>query len=348
MSDGATLSPLTPDPEPERPDAEGPGTGSAEELSGEDRDLGFGRVVARESRRRLLNRDGTFNVRREGLGWFRSLSAYQALVEGSWSRFFAVAVAAYLAVNALFATGYALLGPDALAGFTADSFEGRWVESFFFSVQTVATVGYGAITPASTAANLLVTAEALVGLLGFGLAAGLIFARFARPKTLVLFSEKAVIAPYRGGRAFEFRIVNGRKSQIAQLEARVVLVLRPYEGAARRFHPLALERRRVSFFPLSWTIVHPIDDDSPLRDLGPRDLEEQEAEFLVLLSGFDESFSQTVHVRSSYTADEVVFGARFRDIFDHDDDEEDVLGIDVTRLSAVDRVHLPELEGGER
>ena len=308
----------------------------------EERDLGFGSVVASESRKRLLNPDGSFNVARRGLGFWSSLSIYHALLRMSWPRFLATLAAAYLAANALFAAGYLACGPGALAG-DVPAPEGPFLRAFFFSVQTLATIGFGQITPASIAANLLVVLESLVGVLGFALATGLLFARVSRPRALVVFSRRAVIAPYRDGRAFMLRIANGRRSEIIELQAKIVLSM--FEGTdgtrMRRFHNLALERQRVAFFPLTWTLVHPIDADSPLYGRTAAELADMQAEFLVLLTGIEETFSQTVHARSSYAAGDVAWGARFAGIFDRDQDEGD-LTVDIARLHDIEPAALPE------
>ena len=180
-------------------------------------------------------------------------------------------------------------------------------------------------------ANLLVTVESLAGLLSFGLVSGLMFARLSRPTARVLFSDVAVVAPYQGITAFEFRIINRRKTQISDLEARVIFSRRNHEGVGRQFHELDLERSRVAFFPLQWTIVHPIGEDSPLAGLSAEELVACDAEFLILLKGFDETFSHAVHARSSYRAEEVKFGVRFADMFDHDDARGEI-SVDVGKL----------------
>ena len=303
-----------------------------------DSDLGFGAVVARESRQRLLNRDGTFNVRREGLRFWESLSAYHYLLTISWPKFFGIVILAFLATNAFFATLYMLAGEGALTGTHADTIPGRFLEEFFFSVHTLATIGYGTIAPATLLANIIVTMETLVGLVSVAVMAGISFARFSRPVANILFSRNAVVAPYRGGRAFMFRIVNRRSNQLVDLEARVMLSRRRRESSTdREFLPLKLERDRVSFFPLSWTVVHPIDAESPLRDWTGEDLADCDAEFLILLNGFDDTFSQTVHTRSSYKADEVVWGARFMSMF-QPKDERGTISVDIRKLHDIERV----------
>ena len=307
-------------------------------LTPAERDLGFGNVVANERRKRLLNRDGTFNVRRQGAGFWRSLSLYNWLLQITWPQFFGIAVATYLAVNLLFASAYLLAGADALAGPAPGGPFGR---AFFFSVETFGTIGYGNIAPQNAAAHVLVTIEALTGLLSIALITGILFARFSRPVPSIIFSERALIAPYRGGRAFMFRIANERSSQLIDLEARVVLALfEKVDGhSTRRFNVLSLERNRVALFPLSWTVVHPIDDTSPLYGLTEADLAERGAEFLVLLTGSDEVFMQTVHARSSYRYDEIVWGARFTDIF-HKDEAAHDLTVDISRIHGFERAGL--------
>lgn len=277
----------------------------------ESRDLGFGAVLSSQRRLRLLNRDGSFNVDEYGRSPWARLGGYHALLNLSWPKFFLLVAVAYLVVNGFFAGLFLLCGPGALVGTSGTD---RPLEAFFFSVHTLATIGYGNVVPHGLAANLVVTGESLVGLLGFAFAAGLVFARFSRPRADILYSHRAVVAPYRGITAFEFRIVNRRENQLIELGAKVMLS-RFEEGAdgsrLRRYHTLALERDAVSFFPLNWTVVHPIDESSPLFGWTDEQLRAAEGEFLVLLTAIDETFSQTVHSRSSYTAEEVVWGARF-------------------------------------
>lgn len=306
-----------------------PGVVSEEEI----RDLGFGAAVAGESRQRLLNRDGSFNVARRGLRLGSSLSVYHLMLTTSWARFMALVVGSYLLFNGAFGVAFVLCGPDALSGGDGAGF----ARAFFFSVETFSTIGYGVIGPVGMAANLVVTAEALVGLLWLALATGLLFARFSRPTAKVLFSRSAVIAPYHGIKAFEFRIANARSSQLIEVEAKVIFArFEDVHGrAVRRFYALTLERDAVTFFPLAWTIVHPISESSPLRDLTREGLRACDGEFLVLLTGVEETFAQRVHARSSYKWDEIVWDAKFSDILHHPRGTE-VMTMDVGRLSVIE------------
>ncbi|GAC1513895.1 MAG: ion channel [Gemmatimonadaceae bacterium] len=279
-------------------------------------DFGFGTVVAEQSKKRLLNRDGSFNVARDGGSLVGALNAYHQLLTMSWPHFLALAAGIYIVVNSLFALGYMMLGPAALQG-PADSHTGGFLRAFFFSIETFGTIGFGEIVPATVAANVLVTAESMLQLLAIAVATGVVFARFSRPTARIAYSRKALIAPYRGITAFEFRIANTRSNQIVDLSATVLMAREQVvEGKrTRRFDVLTLERDSVVFFPLSWTIVHPIDATSPLYGMTEADLIASEAEFLVLLRGMDETFSQAVHARTSYTASEVVWGAKFTSLF---------------------------------
>jgi inward rectifier potassium channel len=217
---------------------------------------------------------------------------------------------------------------------------GRFSQAFFFSIQTFATIGYGQIGPNGLASNLLVTIESLVGLMYQALATGLLFARFTRPNPALLFSRMAVIAPYNDGQGLMFRLANGRRSEIIELEAQVLFsAVEPDSrgGTTRRYTLLPLERNKVTFFPLSWTIVHPIDAASPLAGRTPEDLERAQAEILVLLSGIDQALEQTVHARSSYRADEIVWNARFQSMFLPSDGSARV-SVDITRVHAIELV----------
>ncbi|MDE3151226.1 MAG: transporter [Gemmatimonadota bacterium] len=283
----------------------------------EPKDLGFGTVVGQENAPRLLNRDGSFNVRRAGLPRLASLSLYHALLSLTWPRFIGLLVGGYLTVNLLFAAAYVACGPGALGGESAVSMGGHFLRAFFFSVHTFATIGYGNVYPVGLAANLVVTLETIVGLLGFALGTGVLFARFARPTARIVFSDRSVIAPYRGGTGFMFRLVNGRSNQLIELDVKVLFsrIEERHGKRVRVYDQLALERTHVVFFPLSWTVVHPIAESSPLFGRTQDDLRRCEAEVLILLSAIDETFAQTVHARTSFKADEIVVGARFVNIY---------------------------------
>lgn len=308
-------------------------------------DLGLGGAVADGSGERFLNRDGSFNVHMQHVG-IQGINLYGELLTVSWNRFFGMMAVAYLGLNAAFAAMYNALGPSALSEMPAHG-PGRFLACFFFSVQTFGTIGFGHVYPNSTAANLVVTFEAFVGLLGVALATGILFARFSRPSHRVLFSESAVVAPYQGGQALMFRVMNGHRTQLIDLSAEVTLARfedlvpgGPPGGAelrrVRRFYPLALERSRVTFFPTSWTVVHPIVPGSPLWQQDSAGLEADDAELLVVLRATDDASQGSIHARSSYKADEMLWNARFLPI--HSKDAAGHLRADVARLSRTETV----------
>jgi len=278
-----------------------------------DRDLGFGSLAMRQ-RYRLLNPDGSFNVRRLHEGRLDKTFGYHALINLSWQKFFVLLCAWYIAINALFAIGYLALGPTALQG----TYNGPlfW-RAFFFSIHTFATVGYGNIVPTGFAANALVTLQTLCGLLSLAVATGLVFARFSRPNARVLYSRSALVAPYGDQTSFQFRIVNGRRSQLLNVQATVIHSRFEQVGNARlrRFYTLELERTFVTVFPANWTIVHPISPQSPISGWSIQQLQEAEAEFLVLVNAVDETYSQTVYSRSSYSAHQMQWGRKFAMMF---------------------------------
>jgi inward rectifier potassium channel len=304
-------------------------------------DLGFGSVVARESRTRLLNRDGTFNVRRDGVSFTDRLSPYQTLLTMSWPAFLLLFLAAYLATNGVFAVAFYSLGQGALSAPQLQPLGGRFMMAFFFSIETFSTIGYGNILPNGLLANLVVSAESIAGILFVALATGLIFARFSRPVLHVRFSEHAIIAPYGDETALMFRLGNERRSELVSLAATVTFArFQNRDGERMRaFDQLTLERPGVLFFPLTWTIVHPIDEHSPLHGLTQQDLIDTQAEFLVMLTATEETFSQTVHTRTSYAADELRWGAKFGSIYVPP--ARGLVRVDLRRIDNVEPTQLP-------
>jgi len=303
----------------------------------DQRDLGFGTAISGRTGTRLLNRDGDFNVRRRPR---RVLFTYHYFLTIPWWRFHLLLIATYLSLNSLFALAYLACGPGALRGTDGTS---GFFRAFFFSIHTSATIGYGDTVPWGMLPNLLVTIESLSGLLCLALATSLLFARFSRPSADIQYSENALIAPYHGVTCFQFRIVNRRDSELLELQAKVILSR--FEdspaGRSRRFYLLDLERDHVAFFPLNWTVVHPINEHSPLHGWTRERLLAADAEFLILLTGIDESFAQTVHSRRSYTADEVVWGARFVPLIQEQGD-----GAVAIRLQHFDRYEVLVSDNG--
>ncbi|MFN2500710.1 MAG: ion channel [Pyrinomonadaceae bacterium] len=308
----------------------------------EKRDLGFGAVVTRGSRQRLLNHDGSFNVRRTGMPLLSSLHLYHTLLAMHWRTFLLLVLLLYFLSNIIFGLIYASLGEAALADTSGHPTSNIFIRGFFFSVQTFATIGYGTIHPTGIIPNLVVTIESYYSLLANALITGVVFARFARPTARVLFSDVAVIAPYRGINGLMIRLVNGRNNQLIDVTANLMFSRFVEESGrtVRRFDPLELERDKVAFFPLAWTVVHPITELSPLYGLTKEDLERSDAEFLVLLAATDETFAAVVHTRSSYKPQEVRIGYKFANIYNEVEYGEPI-SIDIRKLSLVVPAELP-------
>ncbi|HUI78241.1 MAG TPA: ion channel [Bryobacteraceae bacterium] len=286
--------------------------------------------------RRTINKDGSFNVHRRGTSW-RDVHVYLYLINTRWWIFFGLVFLGYVVMNTVFAMVYYSLGPNQLQGADAPTDFAHFLNSFFFSAHTLTTVGYGSISPKGTAANVVAAIEAMVGLMGFALATGLLYGRVSRPSARLGYSRNVLIAPYQDGTSLQFRVVNQRANTIMELEASVMLMtVVGVPGQLRRdFAPLKLERRSLYFLPLTWTVVHPIDAQSPLYGKTPADLERLQAEILILMKGFDDTFSQTVHSRYSYLYHEILWGARFAPAFSIDPAGDIVLEVNQVGALAV-------------
>jgi inward rectifier potassium channel len=283
---------------------------------------------------RIINLDGQFNVRRRGTTW-RDVHPYLFMLNVRWPAFLAIIFAGFVIANAVFALIYMGIGVEHLQGADTSTVWSRFWSGFFFSAQTFTTVGYGRISPDSFMANVVASFQSLLGLMGLALATGLLFGRFSRPAARLAFSEQMIVAPYQSGASLQFRVANRRSNNLLEIEARMLLmtVEASDHGLVRKYKPLTLERSSVLFLPLTWTVVHPIDETSPLRGETPETLARQQAEFLILIKAFDDTFFQTVHVRHSYRHDETVWGARFVPAFQPDAQGDMVL--DLKRLSEI-------------
>jgi inward rectifier potassium channel len=284
--------------------------------------------------RRIINPSGQFNVRRQGTTW-RDVHPYLFMINASWPVFSALILCGYVVANAIFALIYVKIGVEHLQGADTSTAWNRFLSAFFFSAQTFTTVGYGRISPDGVLINLVASLQALLGLMALAIATGLLFGRFSRPAARLAFSRQMVVSPYQSATSLQFRVANRRSNNLMEVEAQLLLsTVEPSDqGPTRKYKFLALERQLVQFLPLTWTIVHPIDESSPLWNKGAEDLALQQTEFLVLIKAFDDTFFQTVHVRYSYRFEEVVWGARFVPAFEPDDRGEMVL--DLAKLSEV-------------
>ncbi|HZS41860.1 MAG TPA: ion channel [Polyangia bacterium] len=266
--------------------------------------------------------DGT-DVTRVGLDRRPFGDLYHAMLKARWTSLLGLLVIAYVIINSLFAVGY-LLEP----GSVENARPGSFYDAFFFSIQTMATIGYGKMSPASTLAHVLVSIEALIGLLGFAMATGLIFAKFSRPTARVLFSRVAIMSPRDGVPSLVFRMGNERANQVVEAQLNLAMVRNEVtvEGERiRRIYDLKLARGRTAVFTLSWTAYHPITPDSPLFGATPETLQASETAIVASFTGIDDTFSQTVHARHTYTYDEIVWSGKFADIMKRTDAGERII-----------------------
>jgi inward rectifier potassium channel len=303
-------------------------------------ELGYG-VRASKGHQRLVNPDGSFNVRKRGERAFTISDAYHILISLEWWKFFGILISAFVVINFLFAAIYYLIGPQYLTGMIADTDTDKFWESFFFSSQTLTTLGYGRVSPVGFWSSAVAAFESALGLLGFALSTSLLWGRFSRPTSKILFSGNALIAPYHGGRGLMLRLINAGRSRLIETSAEVTMArTETVDGKKqRRFYILRLELTRVSVLPTSWTLVHPMDEESPLAGRSEKDLDDEDTEVLVVIKAFDETYAQTIYSRTSYKFHEIIRGAKFLQMVE--DDPDGVLVLDMDKLNAYETADLP-------
>lgn len=297
-------------------------------------DLGFdSRTDA--NRRRTINPDGTFNILRKN-NFFQEFHLYQWAITCRWRTYWLVVLAIYVSVNFLFAALYFLIGPEYIVGIENNDYSKFW-QCYFFSLQTFTTVGYGGLHPTGLLTNTVAGLEAFLGLMTFALATGALYGRFSKPEARIKYSEKALISPFKNGKALMLMLCNNKKGNLVEVSAKMTLSwLEPVEGgqAKRQFAALDLDIDKISLLSLSWTLVHEINENSPLAQFSPEDYLNKDVEIFVFLSCYDDTFAQTVHSRYAYTGQEVVHNARFRRAFHTDQNGFTVL--DVTKMGTYD------------
>lgn len=305
---------------------------------------GFG-TNASSTGGRFINRDGRPNVIKRGVGILDRYSWYHTMLGMKLGRFLFLIFAAYIFINLLFAGIYYLIGTDNLTIDKDASPLHKFSEVFFFSAQTFTTVGYGRIAPVGFAASAVSTFEAFLGLLSFAIATGLFYGRFSRPQAFIRFSKNALIAPYRDGTAFMFRLAPFKNNSLSEVEVKLTLAITTEENGklTDKFYDLELEFSKITGLALSWTIVHPIDDKSPFYGLTKEDIASTDMEIMVFLKAFDQVFSNNVITRTSYVSSEIVWGAKFKMMYHPNHDKSKTI-LDVDKLNDFDRVTLPEAE----
>lgn len=306
-----------------------------------DKNTGFG-TNANSYGGRFINKNGTANIEKRGMHVLQRISWYHTMIDMPAWRFMLIILSFYLGINFVFASVYYGIGIEHLDGIAGSDSE--WVkfgQAYFFSAQTFTTVGYGHISPTGFMASALSAVEALMGLLSFAIATGLFFGRFSRPTAFLKFSHNAVIAPYGEISGLMIRLTPFKNTNFTDAEAKITLGMSIEENGklVNKFYSLDLELEKINALTLSWTLVHPITEDSPLFQLTKDDFANTDGELVVFVKTFDDMFSNTVAIRTSYTFDEVIYGAKFEPMYTRSmDNSKTILYLD--KLNSYDKVNL--------
>ena len=311
----------------------------------DDINTGFGSNASHYGGR-LLNKDGTPNIKKTGVGFLERFSWFHSMLSFSRTKFFLIILSFYISINLLFTLIYYAIGTNNLHGLMINSESERFSEAFFFSTQTFTTVGYGRISPVGFLTSAVASLEALIGLMSFALVTGLLYGRFSRPRAYLKFAANAIIAPYKDITGLMIRLAPFKNTTLTDAVAKLTVVLNTEENGkpANKFFNLDLELLTVNALTLSWTLVHPITKESPLYDFKESDYTNSKGEIIVFIKAFDDMFSNTVVSRTSYILTEVVYGARFIPMF-HRDDRNNITILDLEKISSFEKMNLPEREG---
>ncbi|MGL1887182.1 MAG: ion channel [Reichenbachiella sp.] len=288
-------------------------------------DPGLGQKFDRIAER-AINKDGQFNVKRINFP-YTFKNTYQVLIRMDWILFFTLLTIFIIGSNMVFASFYFLVGKNELSGLFGNDEVDLYMQCLYFSFQSFTTVGFGTISPIGHWTSMISSIESVFGLISFAFVTGLLYGRFSRPNARFQYSKNALMTLHEDVNSFQFRFVNNRSSQIIELKANVIFSYTKEEKGkfVRKFFNLELESEEILFLPLNWTLVHKIDEASPLFNVSKEELEKGTAEIMILIKGFDDTFSQLVHSRYSYTWDEIVWGAKFVKPFYVDDQGQTIL-----------------------
>jgi inward rectifier potassium channel len=290
---------------------------------------------------RFIKKDGTPNVTRVGISYFKQISSFHTLMGLPIWKFLLFILFSAVLLNIIFAFIYLIIGVDHLTGVHYNTVPLQFLECFFFSVQTFTTVGYGRVAPIGMLTSSIAAFEAFFGLLSFAIATGLLYARFSKPTAYLMFSDNFVIAPFEGGFGLMFRLVPYKNVTLTEAEAKVTIALMEDDGKGNmvnQFYPVELEYSKVNALTLSWTIVHPIDEKSPFYKFTLEDFAKASGEVIVFVKAFDDTFSNLVVARTSYTFDEMRIGEKFVPMYHKSKDATSTI-VDVSKLN--DRKKVP-------
>jgi inward rectifier potassium channel len=284
---------------------------------------------------RFVNKNGQANIKKRGVNFFERISWYHAMLALPRWKFLLTIFAFYIVVNFIFACIYYIAGVQYLIGMNSGTEMHKFEEAFFFSAQTFTTVGYGHVSPSGFLVSAIAAFEALIGLLSLALATGLLYGRFSKPVAYLKFSHNAIIAPYKNITALMLRVAPFKNTTLTDAEAKLTLGMIMEENGkiVNKFFNLDLEFAKVNALTLSWTIVHPITEESPLYNFTKEDFENTKGEILVFIKAFDDMFSNTVVARSSFTFKEVIYGVKFIPMY-HRNDEGNETILDLEKINS--------------
>jgi inward rectifier potassium channel len=291
-------------------------------FSKQNNDTGFA-SNSNDTGGRFINKDGSFNLVKEGMSFRKRFSIFNDMLNLPQWKFIAVIFIFFISINIIFTGIYFFIGAVQFDGVSGGSNWKIFRELFYFSTQTITTVGYGHVYPVGDAANIVAGIEALTGFLSLAIATGLIYGRFSKPRSYLIFSDHALISPYKDGKGLMFRFAAYKdKHALTDLEIRINagLLLVENDKPDYKYFTLGLERSKVENMPMSWTVVHPIDENSPFYGFTEEDMKNADAELYVLLRGFDDVFSNYVQQRTSYTFNEILFNRKFVPMYRESED----------------------------
>ncbi|MCB0538572.1 MAG: hypothetical protein KDE33_13710 [Bacteroidetes bacterium] len=264
--------------------------------------------------KRIVNKDGSFNIERKG----EKIHIYHFLTNISWKMFFFIILVLFTLINGMFSLLYYIVGTEYISNFTSQNFILDIINLFHFSVQTMTTVGYGAMHPTGIISGILASVEALLGLMTFAIIAGLVYGRFSKPQSEIIYSKNILITEFEEKKVMQIRIANNLSNDLFDIEGKILMIHneKNEEGSfVKRYHSLPLVYDKINFMPMSWTLTHIIDEESPLFNLSQEEMTANKTEFVVIITSFDDSYSQLVHSKTSYLCRDIVYEGNWASVF---------------------------------
>jgi inward rectifier potassium channel len=304
---------------------------------------GFGTNSGNEGGR-LVNRNGSINLVKTGIPFLQRMSLYHSMLRMPRAKFLLMVFLFYTIVNVFFAILYMVIGVENLeGGVVQHTLWQRYLQAFFFSSQTLTTVGYGHISPTGIAANILASLESFIGIIAFALVTGMFYARFSRPRAYLVFSDHLLVSPYKEGKALMFRVATFKNNHLTDAEAQVTAAFHVLEEGRHmtRFYQLPLEIARINSLAMSWTLVHNINDQSPFWGYTEADFNNANIELMVTIRAFDDHYANLVQQRTSYATRELVYGARFKPAYHRSEDGTHTV-LELDKISAYEPVQIKE------